>query len=65
MTRIEDILVAFGRKLILSVMNLKGAPHQMSLLVGSRPVRCFSKPRGSEQLRVVVMGIKNGVPIFQ
>ena len=62
---IEDILVAQGRRQVFSVMDLKDAFHQVPLHEESRPVTCTSTPRGTKQWRVVVMGLKNGVAIFQ
>ena len=63
--RIEDILVRHGRNTIFSVMDLKDAFHQVPLQKASRPCTCTSTPRGTKQWCVVVMGLKNGVAIFQ
>ena len=63
--RIEDILTGQGRKYMFSVMDLKDAFHQVPLHVDSRPYTCCSTPRGTKQWYVVVMGLKNGVAIFQ
>ena len=63
--RIEDILVRHGRNTIFSVMDLKDAFHQVPLEKASRPCTCTSTPRGTKQWCVVVMGLKNGVAIFQ
>ena len=63
--RIEDILVRQGRKTLFSVMDLKDAFHQVPLQKESRPCTCCSTPRGTKQWCVVVMGLKNGVAIFQ
>ena len=46
-------------------MDLKDAFHQVSLDQESRPLTCTSTPLGSKQWRVIVMGLKNGVAIFQ
>ena len=63
--RINDILVQYGRKAIFSVMDLKDAFHQVPLHKDSRPYTCTSTPLGTKQWKVVVMGLKNGVAIFQ
>jgi hypothetical protein len=63
--RIEDILVNQGRRYLFSVLDLKDAFHQVPLHEDSRPYTCCSTPRGSKQWCVVVMGLKNGVAIFQ
>ena len=63
--RIEDILVRQGRRHLFSVMDLKDAFHQVPLHHDSRPYTCTSTPRGTKQWKVVVMGLKNGVAIFQ
>jgi hypothetical protein len=63
--RIEDILVGQGRRHLFSVLDLKDAFHQVPLDLASRPYTCCSTPRGSKQWCVVVMGLKNGVAIFQ
>ena len=63
--RIEDILVGQGQRHMFSVMDLKDAFHQVPLLPDSRPCTCTSTPIGTKQWKVVVMGLKNGVPIFQ
>ena len=63
--RIEDILVGQGRRHIFSVLDLKDAFHQVPLHKDSPPHTCCSTPRGTKQWRVVVMGLKNGVAIFQ
>ena len=63
--RIEDILVQQCREAIFSVLDLKDAFHQVPLGAESRPYTCGSRHRGTKQWRVVVMGMKNGVPIFQ
>ena len=65
MPRIEDILVRQGRRHIFSVMDLKDAFHQVPLHPDSRSYTCTSTPRGTKQWKVVVMGLKNGVAIFQ
>ena len=62
---IEDILVRQGRRHLFSVMDLKDAFHQVPLQKDSRPYTCTSTPRGTKQWKVVVMGLKNGVAIFQ
>ena len=63
--RIEDILVKHGRRHLFSVLDLKDAFHQVPLHPDSRSYTCTSTPRGTKQWKVVVMGLKNGVPIFQ
>jgi hypothetical protein len=63
--RIEDMLVQFGSKSLFSVMDLKDAFHQVPLHEDSRPFTCTSTPLGTKQWKVVVMGLKNGVAIFQ
>ena len=63
--RIEDTLVRFGRKGIFSIMDLKDAFHQVPLDPTSKHLTCTSTPLGSKQWKVVVMGLKNGVAIFQ
>lgn len=63
--RIEDMLVNFGRKAIFTVMDLKDAFHQVPLHRDSRPYTCTSTPIGTKQWCVVVMGLKNGVAMFQ
>jgi hypothetical protein len=63
--RIEEILVRQGRRHLFSVMDLKDAFHQIPLHPDSRPYTCTSTPRGTKQWKVVVMGLKNGVAIFQ
>ena len=63
--RIEDILVEQGRKHIYSILDLKDAFHQVPLHVYSRPLTCFRTPGGTKQWCVVVMGLKNGVAMFQ
>ena len=62
---IENMLVQFGRKALFTVLDLKDAFHQVPLHPGSRPCTCCSTPIGVKQRRVVVMGLRNGVPIFQ
>jgi len=63
--RIDDMLVRFGQKAMFSIMDLKDAFHQVPLHKDSRHYTCTSTPIGSKQWCVVVMGLKNGVPIFQ
>ena len=63
--RIEEILVEQGRRHIFSALDLKDAFHQVPLHRDSRPHTCCSTPRGTKQWCVVVMGLKNGVAIFQ
>ena len=46
-------------------MDLKDAFHQVPLHPLSRPYTCTSTPIGTKQWCVVVMGLKNGVSIFQ
>ena len=46
-------------------MDLKDAFHQVPMHRDSRPYTCTSTPIGTKQWCVVVMGLKNGVPIFQ
>ena len=55
----------FGKKALFSILDLKDAFHQVLLREDSRPLTCTSTPIGSIQWKVVVMGLKNGVPIFQ
>jgi hypothetical protein len=50
---------------MFTVMDLKDAFHQVPMHPDSRPYTCTSSPIGTEQWCVVVMGLKNGVPIFQ
>ncbi len=63
--RIEDILVRQGGRSMYTIMDLKDAFHQVPLHPLSRPLTCTSTPIGTKQWCVVVMGLKNGVPIFQ
>ena len=63
--RIEDMLLEYGRRAMLTVMDSKDAFHQVPLHVDSRPYTCTSTPLGTKQWCVVVMGLKNGVTIFQ
>ena len=63
--RIEDILVGQGQRHMFSVLDLKDAFHQVPLHPDSRPYTCCSTPKGTKQWCVVVMGLKNGVAIFQ
>jgi len=63
--RIEDLLVEYGRKSMFTVLDLKDAFHQVPLEEASRPYTCTSTPLGTKQWRVVVMGLRNGVTIFQ
>ena len=63
--RIEDILVRQGQRHLFSIMDLKDTFHQVPLHKDSRPYTCTSTPRGTKQWKVVVMGLKNGVAIFQ
>ena len=63
--RIEDILVRQGGRSMYTIMDLKDAFHQVPLHPVSRPLTCTSTPIGTKQWCVVVMGLKNGVPIFQ
>ena len=59
------MLVRFGQKSLYSVLDLKDAFHQVPLHEDSRPYTCTSTPMGVYQWKVVVMGLKNGVAIFQ
>ena len=63
--RIENMLIQFGKGALFTVIDLKEAFHQVPLKVESRPFTCTSTPIGTFQWRVVVMGLKNGVAIFQ
>ena len=63
--RIEDMLVQYGTRSMFTVMDLKDAFHQVPMHPDSRPYTCTSTPIGTKQGCVVVMGLKNGVPIFQ
>ena len=62
--RIEDILVRQGGRSMYTIMDLKDAFHKYPAPL-SRPLTCTSTPIGTKQWCVVVMGLKNGVPIFQ
>ena len=63
--RIEDMLVQYGTRSMFTVMDLKDAFQQVPMHPDSRPYSCASTPIGTKQWCVVVMGLKNGVPIFQ
>jgi len=61
----EEIVSEQARRAMFTVMDLKDAFHQVPLHEDSRPYTCTSTPIGTKQWRVVFMGLRNGVPIFQ
>ncbi len=50
---------------MFSIMDLKEAFHHVPLDPQSRPYTCTSVPHGTVQWCVVVMGLRNGVAMFQ
>jgi hypothetical protein len=50
---------------IWSVLDIKDGCHQMLLKPKHRQINCMSIPQGSYQLKVLVMGLKNGNAMFQ
>ena len=62
---INTILHKQQKKCILTVLDLKQSYHQMPLHQDSRPCTAMSTLLGPMQLKVVPMGAKNGVAVFQ
>jgi hypothetical protein len=54
-----------GKIFIWTVLDLVDGFHQMPMKVEHRPITCMSTPRGTQQWRVQVMGLKNAGTQFQ
>ena len=63
--RIEDLLQRQGQFKIWTVLDMKDGYHQVPLREKDRHFTCMTTPQGTYQWTVLVLGLKNGGPIFQ
>ena len=63
--RIGDMVHRQGKNQLWTVLDLVDGFHQMPMKKEDRHITCMSTPRGTQQWRVQVMGLKNAGTQFQ